>query len=76
MVSLELDRKQNGGIYFVYIGGYRIVNNEHLQHMEMVGKEEDKSERFSGLSSEAVPSRGVEKKITLTLQRYVIFFNG
>ena len=48
-----------------------IQDSSHLQHIEMVCGQPD-NDVVSALVLAVVPSRGLEKKIALTFQRYVI----
>lgn len=53
---------------------YTIVNNEHVQHREVVFGEQDNSEEFCGfvLWCSRCDPRGLGNEITLTFQKYVI----
>lgn len=58
--------------YFFYIGGLRIVNIEHLQHIKRVFRQKYNNEEFQGLVPWGiVPLRSL-KNITLAFQRCVI----
>lgn len=60
--------KSSGETYLLH-GGCGIVNNSHLQHIEVVFGQQDNNEGCYGLCSGGGALRGLEKDITLPCQR-------
>lgn len=61
--------KTEGHVF--YIGGYRMVYNEHLKHIGTAFGECDHG-GDSCCWLVIMPSRGLDRKITLTFQRHVV----